>query len=247
MSALSEEELLALAKPPRTLLQKALARAEEWIYELNAREHPIFRLYDAGNALWARLAFRGVRRRLRAFEARARTKAGVEATLRWIEPDEVDALVALFERFDFRYLPPHPLDRATVLRVLRSPHCIPLGVYAPGGELIGYSLIRLFFPRRAVMGIWILASAHARGLGQICSYATTWVTRSEGLPNFITIPRDNVASLRVGLWSGWRILRTNRRFHVLLHDAASGPPPGSSLECRFAGGRVLREEGSEAA
>jgi hypothetical protein len=238
-----EQELLALENPPRTPLARLLSRAEEWIYELNAREHPIFRLYDAGNALWARLAFRGARRRLRKFEARVHTKGGREAVMRWIPPDRDWELAELFEHFDFPYLPPHPLDRAAVRRVLEAPHCIALGIYGPQGQLFGYSLIRLFFPRRAVMGMWIHSNAHTRGLGQICSYATTRLTNSEGLPNFITIPRDNVASLRAVLWSGWRILRTNRRFHVLLHDGRSAPPPGATLECRFADGRVLREQG----
>jgi hypothetical protein len=243
VSASGEEELLALENPPRTPAARLLARAEEWIYDLNAREHPIFRLYDAGNALWARVAFRGARRRLPEFEARARTKGGVEAVMRWIPPQGDRELADLFARFDFPYLPPHPLDLASVRRVLAAPHCIPFGIYLRDGELVGYSLIRLFFPRRAVMGMWILAASHTRGLGQICSYATTRWTRSEGLPNFITIPRDNVASLRAVLWSGWRILRTNRRFHVLLHDGRSTPPPGATLACRYAGGRVERETG----
>jgi hypothetical protein len=234
VSATSEEELLALANPPRTPLQKLLSRAEEWIYDLNAREHPVFRVYDAGNALWARLAFAGARRRLAQFEAHVRTKGGVSAVMRWIPPDRDQELAELFERFEFMYLPPHPLDRASVRRVLEAPHCIPLGIYGAESQLVGYSLIRLFFPRRAVMGMWIHQAAHTRGLGQICSYATTQLTRSEGFPNFITIPRDNVASLRAVLWSGWRILRTNRRFHVLLHDGRSEPPPGATLECRYA-------------
>jgi hypothetical protein len=236
----SEAGLLALEVAPRTPAQRLLARAEEWIYDLNAREHWIFRVYDAGNAAWARVAFRGVRRRAGEFEAHARTKAGVDAVMRVVRPGQADELAALFADFQFRYRPPHPLDPGAVRRLLAAPHCIPFGIWVQG-RLMGYSLIRLFFPRRAVMGIWFLQSHATRGHGQIFSYATSRWTRSEGLPNFITVPRDNVASLRGAMLSGFRILRTNRRFHVLLHNGQSVPPPGATIECRFAGGKVERE------
>ena len=53
------------------------------------------------------------------------------------------------------------------------------------------------------------------------------LTRAEGLPNFITIPRDNVPSLATALSCGWRLIRTNRGFHVLVHDGTTGPAPGT--------------------
>ena len=52
---------------PRGLREKLLSRAEEWIYELNERDHWLFALYDHANELWSRLVYRGVRRRAAAF------------------------------------------------------------------------------------------------------------------------------------------------------------------------------------
>lgn len=230
MTAPSRDDLRELARPPRSALAKLLGRAEEWIYELNARDHPVFRLYDTCNALWARIAFAGVRRRAQGFRAVLRGRDGARGVMRWLRPDDEDALVGLFGRFDFRFLPPHALDRRAAARVLASPHCLPLGVEDAQGQLVGYSLIRLFFPRRAVMGLWLLRSVHTQGLGNAAAFATTLLTRAEGLPNFVTIPRENLPSLATVLSCGWRLLRTNRGFHVLVHDGSAGPAPGSIAE-----------------
>ncbi|HVH17288.1 MAG TPA: hypothetical protein VNF72_03215 [Myxococcota bacterium] len=220
-------DLRDVAKPPRTVLAKLLGRAEEWIYEANAQDHPMFRLYDAGNALWARIAFSGVRRRASLFRAELRGRDGARAVMRWLAPSDEDALVRLWGEFDFRFLPPHALDRKTAARVLTSPHCLALGVDDEEGRLVGYSLIRLFFPRRAVMGLWLLRKVHTQGFGNAAAFATTLLTRAEGLPNFVTIPRENLPSLATVLSCGWRLLRTNRGFHVLVHDGSTGPAPGT--------------------
>jgi len=227
VSARSPDELRNVAKLPATPLGRLLGRAEEWIYALNAQDHPIFRLYDAGNSVWARVAFGGVRSRARDFRAELRGRDGARAWMRGLAPEDEDALVALFSQFDFRFMPPHPLDQPTARRVLTSPHCLPLGVEDAEGRLVGYSLIRLFFPRRAVMGLWLLRSVHTQGFGNAAAFATTLLTRSEGLPNFVTIPRENLPSLATVLSCGWRLLRTNRGFHVLVHEGRTGPAPGS--------------------
>ena len=45
----------------------------------------------------------------------------------------------------------------------------------------------------------------------------TEFTLSEGLSDYVTVPVDNIYSLRGAQWAGWKIVRTNRRFHVLRH------------------------------
>jgi hypothetical protein len=223
-------DLRTLARPPRSPLAKALGRAEEWIYALNAQDHPVFRLYDAGNAAWARLRFAGVRRRAQAFRAELRGHAEARAVMRAVRPDEEGALAELFSRFDFRFLPPHALDRRAAARILAAPHCLPLVVEDARGEWVGYSLIRLFFPHRAVMGLWLLKSIHTQGFGNAAAFATTLLTRAEGLPNFVTIPRENLPSLATVLSCGWELLRTNASFHVLVHRGRTGPAPGTIAE-----------------
>ena len=227
MSTPRPDDLRDVARLPATPLAKLLGRAEEWIYEANARDLAIFRLYDFGNAMWARIRFAGVRRRAASFRAELRGRDGARAVMRWLAPSDEDALVRLWGEFDFRFLPPHALDRATATRVLTAPHCLPLGVDDEEGRLVGYSLIRLFFPRRAVMGLWLLRKVHTQGFGNAAAFATTLLTRAEGLPNFVTIPRENLPSLATVLSCGWQLLRTNRGFHVLVHDGTTGPAPGT--------------------
>jgi len=82
--------------------------------------------------------------------------------------------------------------------------------------MVGYLLLRLFFPWRVVTGIWTLPETHNLGLAQLCLRQTCDFSASEKLANYCTIPIDNHNSLRVALGVGWRKLRTNRRFHVLV-------------------------------
>ena len=203
---------------PRGLGPRLLNRAEEWIYELNQRGHWLFTLYDFGNELWARLVFRGVRRRAAAFEA---TVAGREdaAQLRMFRAGEDDdAFAALLgELSQFKYRPPHPLDAASARRALRRRSYLPFGLFHDG-ELVGYLLIRLFFPRRAATGIWSRELAHNKGFSTNAVATTAGFTSSEGIADYITVPLDNVYSLRGALTAGWRIVRKNRRFYVLLHE-----------------------------
>lgn len=183
------------------------------MYALNERNHWVFRAYDLANELWARLVFRGVRRRAGRIDAPIRGR-DAEARLRCLSPDDLEAFAALLARFDFRYGPPHPRDRATAARVLRRTNHVPLGLFYEG-RLVGYLLVRLFFPRRAVTAIWSLPVVHNKRFSVGSGLVTSAFTRAEGLDDYITVPLDNTYSLKAALGAGWRIIRTNRRFHVL--------------------------------
>ena len=101
--------------------------------------------------------------------------------------------------------------------MLRRRNYLPFGVLVDG-RLVGYLLVRLFFPRRAVTGIWSLPNAYNRGFSQAAVQATGRFTRGEGLADYITVPIDNKYSLKGAQWAGWKIIRTNRRFHVLKYE-----------------------------
>lgn len=206
---------MAVSDALRSARTDLLNRAEEWIYRANERQHWVFRIYDFGNELWARLVFRGVRRRARAY-ARTLEGKGDRAELRFLGEDDLDAFASLLARFDFKYLPPHPLDRASAAWALRRRSYLPFGIFHRG-ELVGYTLVRLFFPRRAVTGVWSLRSNHNRGFSQVAVKTTAEFTAREGLHDYVTVPIDNPHSLRGAQWAGWKIIRTNRRFHVLRH------------------------------
>ena len=197
----------------RAWLARIQDAAEMWIYALNERQHWLFRLYDGMNEAWARLVFRGVRRRAKHF---ARELAVDEAStrLRFLVPADLDAFALLLGAFDSRYLPPHPLDRAAAARALHRASYLPFGVFREDA-LVGYVLVRLFFPRRAVSGYWLLPAYHGTGVGVAAARSLRELLRAESLPDYVTIPLDNTPSLVAAEAAGWRILRSNRRFHVL--------------------------------
>lgn len=201
---------------PAGLRARLLDRAEEALYRLNERQHWLFRLYDRANELWAMLRFRGVRRRAARLDRAIRARAGIDARIRFLTPADEPAFAGLLAALDARYPPPHPIDRISAARALRRASYLPFGIFV-GDRLVGYLLLRLFFPRRAVTGIWTLRETHNLGLGQASLRQTAAFTGSERLADYATIPVDNPNSLRMATAAGWRILRTNRRFHVLRH------------------------------
>jgi hypothetical protein len=208
-------------EPRASWPRRLLASAEVLIYELNERHHWAFRLYDACNELWARLVFRRVRRRASRIDVPLPGRQGT-ARLRFLTPADAEAFAGLLARFDFKYLPPHPLDRESARRALRRTSYLPFGIF-DGEELVGYTLVRLFFPWRAVHGVWSLPSNYNRGFSQMAVKKTSDFTGAQGLNDFVTVPVDNVHSLRGAQWAGWRIIRSNRRFHLLRHSRRPSP------------------------
>lgn len=202
---------------PSSFFDRLQCRAEEWIYDLNARNHWIFRLYDAGNEVWARLAMGRVRREAARYRVALEGKEGARADLRPLTFEDLDRFAELLAQFEFEHLPPHPLDRAGAEAVLQRANHLPFGIFDEDGRLIGYTLVRLFFPFRAATGVWSLSLNYAQGISRAAVQATAELTGRIGLADYVTVPLDNIYSLRGAQWAGWRIVRTNRHFHVLLH------------------------------
>jgi hypothetical protein len=202
---------------PRGWRDRLLNRAEEWIYELNEANHWLFRIYDWANEVWAALAFSSVRRRAGLIDAEIPGRDAV-ARLRLLTPTDADAFAELLHGLGrFRYQPPHGMDRKAAERALRRRSYLPFGLFYEG-RLVGYLLLRLFFPRRAVTAIWSLEVAHNKRFSVNSGIATSAFISSEGLANYITVPLDNPYSVKAALGAGWRIIRKNRRFYVLLHE-----------------------------
>ena len=208
-------------RPRPSWPRRLVAAAEESVYALNERQHWAFRLYDGFNELWARLVFRGVRRRASRIDTTLPGRRGV-ARLRFLGPEDTQSFAALLAAFDFKYLPPHRLDARSAATALRRASYLPFGIFVDG-ELVGYTLVRFFFPWRAVHGVWSLPSHHNRGFSQMAVKKTSDFTGGEGLADFVTVPVDNIYSLQGAQWAGWRIVRSNRRFHVLRHFRTPSP------------------------
>jgi len=100
---------------------------------------------------------------------------------------------------------------------LRRRSYLPFGIFV-GDRLVGYLLLRLFAPWRAVTGIWTLPETHNLRLGQRTLFETARFSRSLGLADYATIGIDNPNSLRMANAAGWQTIRTNRHFHVLKRE-----------------------------
>lgn len=196
---------------------RLLDAAEEWIYELNERNHWIFRVYDRVNEIWAALFMRRVRRAAATLDENVRCSDGTAARIRFLTPSDEAEFVQLLGSLRARYLPPHAIDAAGAARALRRRSYLPFGIYI-GDRIVGYLLLRLFFPWRAVTGIWTLPETHNLRLGQTCLRETAKFSRSQNLADYATIAVDNPNSLRMANAAGWRTQRTNRRFHVLKRE-----------------------------
>jgi len=213
---LSPEEVEArlAAQGPGSLAARLRNAAEEWIYDLNARGHWLFNAYEWLNAQCARLVFRGVRRRAMRYTATLEGK-GERAEMRFLTPADEVAFAALLSRFDFAHPPPHALDAATAGRVLQRASYLPFGIFC-AGELVGYVLVRYLAPRSAFTGVWSIPAVYNKGFSQAAVAATHPFMRSQWLHDYVTVPLDNVWSLQGAQWAGWRIIRSNKRFHLLL-------------------------------
>jgi hypothetical protein len=219
-----ERLIAAGGVPPQGALARLLCRAEEWIYDLNARDHWLFHVYEQANVLWARIAFRGVRRRAAAVDTELVARDGARVRFRFLTPADEAAFADMLARFDFENLPPHPLDRAAAGRVLRQANCLPFGYFDAQGALRGYLLLRFFFAWRVTSGVWSFPDFGGRGLTQAGLRVTAELTRQAGLADYITVPVGHNASLGAATGAGWRVVRTNRRFHVLLNEHSLRAP-----------------------
>ena len=186
---------------------------ESWLYELNERNHWFFRFLEWGNDQYARIVYRGVRRRASRIddEIPGRSRS---ARMRFLTGDDHDLFANLIARFDFSHLPPHGIDRATAAYALRRPSYLPF-VILRDEEPVGYCLVRLLFPNRAFTGVWTFPEPENAGFSRAAVRRTGQFTDSEGIIDFVTVPLQNLASKRGAEWAGWSVIRQNRRFYVL--------------------------------
>jgi hypothetical protein len=201
---------------PKTLSQRLQARSEEWIYDLNLRDHWLFRVYDLANEIWAWLVFRGVRSRAKELDVEIEGREQT-ARLRFLTDDDFEEFAELLGSLDVEHLPPHRLDREAAARALQRASYLPFGIFFEG-KLVCYLLVRLMFPRRAVTGIWSNPFNHNRGFSQAGVRASGEFTVSQGLADYATIPIGNQYSVKTALYGGWKLVRTNRHFHVLIRQ-----------------------------
>ena len=87
----------------KRLFAHLLGAAEEWIYQLNERDHWIFRIYDRGNEFYASLFMRGVRRRASTLDASVTVADGTAVRIRFLTPADEGAFVSLLATLKARF------------------------------------------------------------------------------------------------------------------------------------------------
>lgn len=213
-----------------SVLRRLSASLEVALYELNERDHWLFRLMEWCNEVYAAVVFRNVRRHAQEIDE---TIPGRDRSfrIRFLRPDDLETFAALISRFDFKYLPPHPLDRRTAQRVLRRASYLPF-VLLRDGEPTGYCLVRLLALRRAFTGVWSFPAPENAGLSRAAVKRTGEFTDAHGIIDFVTVPLDNPASRKGAEWAGWRVVRRNRRFFLLRRPIPARLFPRSNLPHR---------------
>ena len=205
------------------LYQQLQDWAEERIYRLNEKGSFIFKVYDFSNEVFARIRFRGLRKRASRLDVPFMTRTGLDARIRFLQTTDKSSFAEMLSGLEGRYGPPHPVDAIGASTALTRFSYLPFGIFVEG-KLSGYLLLRLFYPSRAVTGIWTLPDTHNLGLGQEALKQTAAFSHSEHLPDYATIPIDNHNSLRMANSAGWQVIRTNHRFHVLLWQEKTASP-----------------------
>lgn len=205
------------------LYQQLQDWAEEQIYRLNEKGSFIFKVYDFSNEIFARIRFRGLRKRASQLNVPFMTRTGLDARIRFLTTTDASSFANMLAGLQGRYGPPHPMDASGASTALTRFSYLPFGIFVEE-KLCGYLLLRLFYPSRAVTGIWTLPDTHNLGLGQEALKQTAAFSHSEDLPDYATIPIDNHNSLRMANSAGWQVIRTNHRFHVLLWQEEIAKP-----------------------
>ena len=196
-----------------TLLDRLGRALESWLYELNERNHWLFRFMEWGNVRYAAVFFRGIRRRAQNFDEVIPGRDRLYR-MRFLKPEDEEIVANLFSRFDFKYLPPHSMKSRDVGWILRRPSYLPFGLFRDE-ELTGYYLIRLIAPRNCFTGVWSFPIPENLGLSRSAGKFGGSLTDREGIIDFVTVPLDNPASMKAAEWGGWERQRENRRFHLL--------------------------------
>ena len=195
------------------MLQRFSEMLEAWLYELNERDHFLFRFLEAVNDIYAAVIFRGIRRRAAQIDDSI-TGRDRAFRMRFLHPGDAAMLAELFGRFDFDYLPPHALGDGSVRSLLKRPSYLPFGLFRDD-ECGGYCLVRLIAPRSCFSGVWSFPVEANAGLSRAAVKRSGAFTDAEGLVDFVTVPLDNPASKKGAEWAGWETLRANRRFYLL--------------------------------
>ncbi|MFH1593979.1 MAG: GNAT family N-acetyltransferase [Candidatus Omnitrophota bacterium] len=91
---------------------------------------------------------------------------------------------------------PHKTDMKSVADIFQRTSHIPLGIFC-NGDLIGYALIRLFFPKKGSYAIFVAQDWQGKGIGTAALEKELALIRNLGFTPFSAVCKKNIKSLRM--------------------------------------------------
>ncbi|NBB79914.1 MAG: GNAT family N-acetyltransferase [Verrucomicrobia bacterium] len=125
------------------------------------------------------------------------TIRGNAARIRALVPGDIYALLAFYETLPeghFKYFRPHGFARRDVEKVLARPYYLAYGLFLEG-ELVGYSLFKLYPGKKAFFGRMLSTKLTGCGLGKYLSLYLQWQSRIMGFKMRGTINLQNSPSV----------------------------------------------------
>lgn len=122
---------------------------------------------------------------------------GRAAIIRPLKSDDIEQLLAFYETLPeghFKYFRPHGFSRRDIVKVLERPYYLAYGLFIEG-ELVGYSLFKLYPGRKAFFGRMLSMQLTGCGLGKFLSLYLQWQCRIMGYRMRGTINMQNSPSV----------------------------------------------------
>lgn len=117
---------------------------------------------------------------------------------RMLAPDDTGRLHAFLSGLDeeeFAFFKPHPFTRRALRKVLGKNLYLPLGVF-DGESLAGYFFLRLFFNRKAFIGLIVRPEFQGKGIGTGMIRILLDLSEEIGFVTYSTISLKNEASFK---------------------------------------------------
>lgn len=125
---------------------------------------------------------------------------GEKYSLKMIDKSQVGKLYGFFNYslspISPEYFIPHKTDIISLKKLLKKKCCICLGIFY-GPELIGYAIIRLFFPNKGLYGIFIADKWQGKGIGTAVLKYQLHLINKLGFYPYSIVSKRNIKSIRM--------------------------------------------------
>ncbi len=184
------------------------------LVKLNRDHVEIFEFLIFFNDIWCRLFLRRLYRGDPFLPAGTLASKAGPVSVRACTEDDAEEISALLRQLEGKVLLPHRSDVASLRRVFRRPSYFSYRVEG-SGQFMGYVLIRVFAPARAVFAIWLKPDQRGGGVGKVIAPTMVENIKKQRLTPYVTVTKDNEASLRMCLHAGYKIVRELPTFYVM--------------------------------